>query len=161
MDERRIVLRRGAANLALCDLGAGDLQNDNLLLLACSDAQCILFCFDLTKRSSLVQLQELYERTQQVNPRLCTPAGKVKPVPIILVGCKYDLFDGMDERYRAEMLVMARNYSTALRASALVFTSSKESINVIKLFKLVVGAVEDIECFVESRHAMGEPIIEY
>jgi hypothetical protein len=65
-DLKRIRLKRGTAVLALCDLGAKDLKEDDMLGIACSDAQAILFCFDLTQRSSLLALQALFVRTTQV-----------------------------------------------------------------------------------------------
>lgn len=156
LEEKLIRLRRGTANLALCDLGATDSSSRNLVYLACGDAQSVLFCFDLTRRSTLLELKDWYAQVGQVNFQL----GQGK-VAVVLVGLKYDLFDGMDLGYRTEMLDLARKYAQAMRAAALVFTSSRESINVMKLFKIIVGVVGGIECFVEQRHLPTEPVIEY
>jgi hypothetical protein len=61
-------LKRGTLVLALCDLGAKDQkeEDDIMLGIACSEAQAILFCFDLTKPASLIALQALFLRTTQV-----------------------------------------------------------------------------------------------
>ncbi|KAH9248334.1 hypothetical protein BASA81_014008 [Batrachochytrium salamandrivorans] len=156
LEEKLIRLRRGTANLALCDLGAIDSSSRNLVYLACGDAQSVLFCFDLTRRSTLLELKDWYAQIGQVNFQM----GQGK-VAVILVGLKYDLFDGMDLGYRTEMLELSRKYAQAMHATGLVFTSSRESINVMKLFKIIVGVVGGIECFVEQRHLPTEPVIEY
>ncbi len=45
--------------------------------------------------------------------------------------------------------------------AALIFCSTSESINVQKIFKIVVSKAFDLKCNIEPITAVGAPILEY
>jgi len=77
-----------------------------------------------------------------------------------LVGTKYDLFAEMSSDKKAEISKTATKYASIMKAP-LVFVSAKESINVNKLFKLIVGKIFDTDVGVEEILGDGEPLIKY
>lgn len=114
----------------------------------------------------------------------CVHARRVVQSAIpLLVGTKFDLFLGLPDADKADILKQARRFAHAMKA-ALVFCSASHSINIQKLFSLIIskGAhlfacsnfsllqlicilycfpVFNIACTVPQLTKLGEPIIEY
>lgn len=78
----------------------------------------------------------------------------------MLVGTKYDEFVHLDYQDQEEITVQARKYSRAMKAP-LVFCSTAESINVQKIYKLVLAKVFDLNCTLPEITEIGGPILEY
>ena len=59
-----------------------------------------------------------------------------------------------------KMLCAARKYAAAMKAP-LIFCSTAMSINVQKLFKIVLSKAFDIKSTIPAIDQIGEPILEY
>lgn len=59
--------------------------------------------------------------------------------------------------YRA---LQARKFAKAMKAP-LIFTSASHSINVQKVFKVVLSKVFDLKCTVPMIERIGDPILQY
>lgn len=147
--EKVVQTESADVTLSLWDL-AGESSFLSMLPITVVDAVAVLFCFDLTQRSSLTSIREWYRQVRGLN----------KSALPFLVGTKYDLFYAMPKDEQAEITADARKYAKAMHAP-LIFCSSSHGINVLKLFKLVFEHVFSIEPDVEQKHAVGEPILEY
>jgi Gtp-binding protein of the ras superfamily involved in termination of M-phase len=56
--------------------------------------------------------------------------------------------------------VQARKFAKAMKAP-LIFTSASHSINVQKVFKVVLSKVFDLKCTVPMIEKIGDPILQY
>ena len=77
-----------------------------------------------------------------------------------LVGTKYDLFVDLPEEQRLGIIKKARKYAKAMRA-ALIFSSASHSINVSKIFKLVISRVFGLKTNIEPCHDVNAPLVEF
>jgi len=77
-----------------------------------------------------------------------------------LVGTKYDLFEGSGGENKNEITKQARKFAKAMKAP-LIFCSSASSVNVQKIFKIVLSKVFDLKCNVKMISTVGDPIVEY
>jgi len=55
----------------------------------------------------------------------------------LLIGTKYDTFSSFDQAEKEEITDQARKFAKAMK-SPLIFTSSSQSINIQKIFKIVL-----------------------
>ena len=77
-----------------------------------------------------------------------------------LIGTKYDYFSSLSSDDKLDITTQARRFAKAMKAP-LIFCSSSHSINIHKLFKVVLAKVFDLRCSVEQIVNVGDPIIEY
>lgn len=77
-----------------------------------------------------------------------------------LVGTKFDVFNSMPEEEKKEIDKLARKYARAMKAP-LVFSSASSSINVQKLFKIVLAKVFDLRSTVGEITEVGHPLLIY
>ena len=95
-----------------------------------------------------------------------------------LIGTKYDLFakfppeeqEDITKQVRGFCLLFtapplitflqARKFAKAMKAP-LIFCSANASINVLKIFKVVLAKAFDLKCNIEQITKVGEPILEY
>ncbi|KAJ7198738.1 small GTPase [Mycena pura] len=103
----------------------------NMLPLVCNDAVAILFMFDLSRKSTLNSVKEWY-RQFATFPR--------------------------DEQ--EEITKQAKRFARAMHAS-LIFCSTSASINVQKIFKIVLAKAFDLKCVIPEIEGVGEPILVY
>jgi GTP-binding protein of the ras superfamily involved in termination of M-phase len=75
-----------------------------------------------------------------------------------LVGTKFDLFTTLPPEEIDEIDKLARKYAKAMKAP-LVFSSASHSINVQKMFKIVLSKVFDLKCTVAEIVEVGEPLL--
>lgn len=61
---------------------------------------------------------------------------------------------------KADITKNARKFAKAMKAP-LIFCSAQHSINVQKIFKIVLSKVFDLACNVKKISDLGAPIIEY
>eukprot|EP01128_Nolandella_sp_AFSM9_P006848 TRINITY_DN3607_c0_g1_i2.p1 TRINITY_DN3607_c0_g1~~TRINITY_DN3607_c0_g1_i2.p1 ORF type:complete len:242 (-),score=59.94 TRINITY_DN3607_c0_g1_i2:90-815(-) len=147
--ETTVSLRKAEITFSIWDLG-GQREFVNMLPLVCNEAAALLFMFDLSRQKSLNSIRDWYRQARGFN----------KTAMAILVGTKFDLFAKRDEDYQADVTKMARRFAKSMKAP-LIFCSSSYSINVKKIFKIVLAKAFDLRCTVPEIHNIGEPIIEY
>ncbi len=75
-----------------------------------------------------------------------------------LVGTKYDIFTTMPPEEQEEIDKLARKYAKAMKAP-LIFTSASHSINVQKMFKIVLSKVFELKSTMEAIEGLGEPLL--
>ncbi|KAK9709495.1 Ras GTPase tem1 [Basidiobolus ranarum] len=169
--EKTIHIRNTEITFSLWDLG-GQREFINMLPLVCNDAVAILFLFDLSRKSTLNSIKEWYRQARGFN----------KTAIPILVGTKYDQFAECAPEEQEEVTrqvnqaddpfdiiiadkfifesYQARKFSKVMRAP-LIFCSTSHSINVQKIFKIVLSKAFDLRCTIPEISDVGAPILEY
>ncbi|KAI8823898.1 septum-promoting GTP-binding protein 1 [Chytriomyces hyalinus] len=147
--EKTISIRNTEITFSIWDLG-GQREFVNMLPLVCNDAVAILFMFDLSRRHTLNSIKEWYRQARGFN----------KTAIPFLIGTKYDHFAGLPKKEQEEITNQARKFAKAMKAS-LIFCSSSHSINVQKIFKIVLAKVFDLKCTIPCIDEIGAPILEY
>ncbi|CAG8441456.1 8360_t:CDS:10 [Ambispora leptoticha] len=131
------------------DLG-GQREFVNMLPLVCNDAMAILFMFDLSRKFTLNSIKEWYRQARGFN-KIAIP---------FLIGTKYDQFATFPNEEKEEITKQARRFAAVMKAP-LIFCSTLHSINVQKIFKIVLSKVFDLKCTIPEITEVGEPILEY
>ncbi|PQE16846.1 septum-promoting GTP-binding 1 protein [Rutstroemia sp. NJR-2017a WRK4] len=147
--EKTISIRNTEITFSIWDLG-GQREFVNMLPLVCNDAVAILFMFDLTRKSTLNSIKEWYRQGRGFN----------KTAIPFLVGTKYDHFVNFPKEDQEEISNQARRFAKAMRAS-LIFSSTSHSINVQKIFKIVLSKAFDLKCTIPEIEHVGEPLLLY
>ncbi|KAH9904989.1 P-loop containing nucleoside triphosphate hydrolase protein [Xylariomycetidae sp. FL2044] len=147
--EKTISIRNTEITFSIWDLG-GQREFVNMLPLVCNDAVAILFMFDLTRKSTLNSIKEWYRQGRGFN----------KTAIPILVGTKYDHFVNFPREDQEEISNQARRFAKAMRAP-LIFSSTSHSINVQKIFKIVLSKAFDLKCTIPEIENVGEPLLLY
>jgi len=145
--EKTISLRDTEITFSIWDLG-GQKEFLSMLPLVCNDAVAIFFMFDLTRKSTLLSVKEWYRQARLLN----------RTAQAFLVGTKFDVFNSLPPEEIEEMDKLARKYSKAMKAP-LVFSSASHSINVQKMFKIVLARVFDLKSTVQEISSLGEPLL--
>lgn len=148
--EKIITLRERTVTFTIFDLGGGENEFNSMIPLVCADASAILFMFDLTRRLTLQSIKEWYRQARGFNHVF---------VPL-LVGTKFDTFASLAVERQQDTVANARKFARAMHAP-LIFTSASHSINVQKLFKIVLAIRFNLKCNVPRMSNPGQPIIEY
>ncbi|ERF68241.1 hypothetical protein EPUS_02697 [Endocarpon pusillum Z07020] len=147
--EKTISIRNTEITFSIWDLG-GQREFVNMLPLVCNDAVAILFMFDLTRKSTLNSIKEWYRQGRGFN----------KTAIPFLIGTKYDHFVSFPKEDQEEISTQARRFAKAMRAS-LIFSSTSHSINVQKIFKIVLSKAFDLKCTIPEIENVGEPLLLY
>ncbi|CAM9265949.1 unnamed protein product [Ascophyllum nodosum] len=145
--EKTITLRNTEITFSIWDLG-GQREFLSMLPLVCNDAVAIFFMFDLSRKSTLNSVKEWYRQVRGLN----------RNAYAFLVGTKYDLYTSMPAEEQREIDKQARKFAKAMHAP-LIFTSASHSINVQKMFKIVLSRVFDLRCNLEEIAGVGEPLL--
>lgn len=143
--EKTISIRQTQITFSIWDLG-GQREFVNMLPLVCNDAVAILFMFDLSRKSTLNSIREWYRQARGFN----------KTAIPFLVGTKYDAFVAMPAEDQDEITRQARKFAKAMRAS-LVFCSTSHTINIQKIFKIVLSKAFELKCTIPEIIEVGEP----
>ena len=77
-----------------------------------------------------------------------------------LIGTKFDLFASKPFEEQADVTKQARKFAKAMKAP-LIFCSSSHSINVNKVFKVVLAKVFSLKSNIAEISNVGEPILEF
>ncbi|GAA5984379.1 hypothetical protein JCM10908_003326 [Rhodotorula pacifica] len=144
-----ISLRNTAITFSIWDL-AGSREFTTMLPLVCNDAVAILFMFDLSRKSTLNSIKEWYRQARGFN----------KTAIPFLIGTKYDHFAGFSQDEQEEITRQAKRFSKAMKAP-LIFCSTSHSINVQKIFKIVLSKAFDLKCTIPEITEVGEPLLIY
>eukprot|EP01098_Paradermamoeba_levis_P014116 TRINITY_DN6634_c0_g1_i1.p1 TRINITY_DN6634_c0_g1~~TRINITY_DN6634_c0_g1_i1.p1 ORF type:complete len:229 (-),score=56.89 TRINITY_DN6634_c0_g1_i1:59-685(-) len=147
--DKTITLKDTAIKFSIWDLG-GQKQFVAMLPLVCCDAVAVLFMFDLSRKVTLHSVKEWYRQVRGLNNKAIA----------ILVGTKYDLFASLPPEEQQEITELARRYAKAMKAP-LIFSSASCSINVQKIFKILLSLAFDLPCNLPQISTIGEPILEY
>ncbi|KAI5816268.1 putative septum-promoting GTP-binding protein [Pyronema omphalodes] len=147
--EKTISIRNTEITFSIWDLG-GQREFVNMLPLVCNDAVAILFMFDLSRKSTLNSIKEWYRQARGFN----------KTAIPFLVGTKYDHFVNFPREDQEEISKQARKFARAMKAS-LIFSSTSHSINVQKIFKIVLSKAFDLKCTIPEIENVGEPLLLY
>jgi Gtp-binding protein of the ras superfamily involved in termination of M-phase len=76
------------------------------------------------------------------------------------VGTKFDIYTTLPAEEIDEIDKLARKYAKAMKAP-LIFSSASHSINVQKMFKIVLSKAFDLKCTVAEITEIGEPLLIY
>ncbi|KAJ5184230.1 Septum-promoting GTP-binding protein 1 [Penicillium capsulatum] len=147
--EKTISIRNTEITFSIWDLG-GQREFVNMLPLVCNDAVAILFMFDLTRKSTLNSIKEWYRQGRGFN----------KTAIPFLIGTKYDHFVNFPREDQEEISLQAKRFAKAMKAS-LIFSSTSHSINVQKIFKIVLAKAFDLKCTIPEIENVGEPLLLY
>jgi len=147
--EKTIKIKSKNILLSIWDLG-GKAEFVKMLPLVCDEAKAILFLFDLTRLESLAQVKQWYKHTRTLN-RGAQP---------YLIGTKYDLFVQEPEEYQIDITAQARKYAKTMKAP-LIFCSVQASINVKKIFYLILSKFLNVNLKIEEIKQVGYPLLEY
>lgn len=147
--EKTITLRNTEITFSIWDLG-GQREFISMLPLVCNDAVAMLFMFDLSRKSTLNSVKEWYRQVRGLN----------KNAFPFLVGTKYDHFTQCPQEEQEDITKQARKFAKAMKAP-LIFTSVSHSINVQKVFKIVISKVFDLKCTIPKIDGLGDPILQY
>lgn len=145
--QKTIILKTSEITFTLWDLG-GQQEYLHMMPLVCNDAVAILFMFDLTRQATLTSVKSWYKQARLLN----------KTAIPFLIGTKFDLFSELKEEQQEEVTGQAKKFAKAMKAP-LIFCSASHSINVHKIFKIVLSRAFDLKCNVEQLVGSGEPII--
>lgn len=147
--EKVVSIRNTDITFSIWDLG-GQKEFVNMLPLVSNDAVAILFMFDLTRKSTLNSVKEWYRQARGFN----------KTAIPFLVGTKYDMFVNLAEEDQEEITKQAKRFAKAMKAS-LIFCSTSHSINVQKIFKIVLSKAFDLKLTLPEITMTGEPLLIY
>jgi len=145
--EKSIMLRNTEVTFSIWDLG-GQREFLSMLPLVCNDASAVFFMFDLSRKSTLLSIKEWYRQARGLN----------RNAVAFLVGTKFDVFTTLPQDQQDEIDKQARKFAKAMKAP-LVFTSATHSVNVQKLFKVVLAKVFDLKCTLDKIQNVGEPLL--
>ena len=130
------------------DLG-GQREFISMLPLVCNDAVATLSCLTCQK-ASLKSVKEWYRQVRGMN----------KNSFAFLVGTKYDLFVELSQKEQASITKQARKFAKAMKAP-LIFSSASHSININKIFKIILSRVFNLKCTIPCISTVGDPILEH
>jgi len=147
--EKTISLRKTDITFSIWDLG-GQQEYLHMLPLVCNDAIALLFMFDLSRKQTLSNVKNWYKQARLLN-KTATP---------FLIGTKFDYFATMTIENKTDITKQARKFAKAMKAP-LIFCSASHSINVQKIFKLVLSKVFELKCNIKQLSNIGDPIIEF
>ena len=147
--ERQITVKNTPVNIVIWDIG-GQKSFMDMLPVCCDGAHVMIFMFDLSNFASLTALRDWYKSAYD-----CNPGARV-----FLVGNKFDLYFEMSEQEKIAITNKAKKFADAIDAP-LMYCSNTHSINVKKLFQLVIAQVFGLEPKIEKCDDPNQPIILY
>ena len=138
--EHSVQLKNCIANLVIYDIPSPRIMS-KWIPDAMKDSKAVIFLFDITRKSSLMSIKRWYKDCRKHNKSF---------IPI-LVGTKWDLINQKltvkdsneyetSWSYYCDITRMARRYAAAMK-SGLVYTSTKDALNVKTVFNLCIAKV--------------------
>lgn len=147
--ERKINLGSTHVVFSIMDLG-GQREFINMLPLVSNRAVAIIFLFDLTRPETLISIQDWFRQVRGFND---------SAIPL-LVGTKYDLFVNLETSYQEEVSKTSMKYAQVMGAP-LVFCSTASSINVQKIFKVIIAKEFNLTLRIAEIKDIGDPLLIY
>lgn len=145
--DKKIHIRNTTVTFSIWDLG-GQKEFINMLPLVSNDAVAILFMFDLTRKSTLNSIKEWYRQVRGFN----------KTAIPFLIGTKYDQFIDLSFQDQVEITQQAKRFGAAMK-SPVIFCSTSHSINIQKIFKVIISKAFDVKLNIDEIVNVGEPIL--
>ncbi|KAH0790846.1 small GTPase [Histomonas meleagridis] len=145
--EKTINVKNTPVNLVIWDIG-GQKNFMDMLNICCEGAHAMIFMFDLSNVKSLTALRDWYKAAYQCN----------QTARVFLVGNKFDKYFELPEQERIAITNKAKKFASAIGAP-LVYCSNTHSINVKKLFQIVVGSVFGLNLKVEKVDDPSKPVV--
>ena len=127
--ERQITVKNTPVNLVLWTFGKGKNCMD-MLKIICEGAHVVMLAFDLADNVSLKSLRDIYKAAYQLN----------HDAKYFLVGTKFDLYFELPDNEKKSITEYAKKFAEAIEAEALIYCSEAKSINIKKLFQLMIGS---------------------
>lgn len=147
--DKTLHIRNNEIKFSFWDLG-GSKEFTNMLPLISNNSIAMLFVFDLTRKSTLNSIKEWYRQVRGFN----------KAAIPFLIGTKYDLFVEMSSKDQQEITHHAKKFANAMKAS-LIFCSTSHSVNIQKIFKVIIAKAFDLKITIAEMKEVGEPILLY
>lgn len=145
--DKKIQIKNTTITFSIWDLG-GQKEFINMLPLVSNDAVAILFMFDLTRKLTLNSIKEWYRQVRGFN----------KTAIAFLVGTKYDEFIDLSTQDQTEITEQAKKFGLVMKAPV-IFCSTSHSINVQKIFKIILSKAFDLKLNLDEIKNTGEPIL--
>jgi len=147
--EKTVSIKGTDITFSIWDLG-GAREFTTMMPLVCDGAAVIFFMFDLSRKITLHNIKDWYRQARGFN----------KTAIPFLIGTKYDIFVTLGSEEQSEITNQARKVAKAMKAP-LIFCSATHSINLQKIFKIVLSKAFDLNCTIPQISNVGEPILEY
>ena len=144
-----IQIKNNEITFSIWDLG-GQKEFINMLPLVSNDAVAILFMFDLTRKSTLNSIKEWYRQARGFN----------KTAIPFLIGTKFDIFINFPLKDQEEITNHAQKFAKAMKAS-LIFCSTSQSVNIQKIFKVILAKAFDLKLSIPEISNIGQPLLLY
>ncbi|KAK8881986.1 GTPase Spg1 [Tritrichomonas musculus] len=145
--ERQITVKGAPVNIVIWDIG-GQKNFMDMLHICCEGAHALIFMFDLANIKSLFALRDWYKAAYTSNNTART----------FLVGNKFDLYFELPEQEKNVITQKAIKFAKAIGAP-LIYCSNTKSINIKKLFQIVVGSVFGLTTKIEQVDDSNKPVI--
>eukprot|EP00764_Aduncisulcus_paluster_P013194 gnl/Carplike_NY0171/6517_a8953_219.p1 GENE.gnl/Carplike_NY0171/6517_a8953_219~~gnl/Carplike_NY0171/6517_a8953_219.p1 ORF type:complete len:203 (-),score=19.26 gnl/Carplike_NY0171/6517_a8953_219:85-672(-) len=147
--QKSVTLKTKVLNFSIWDLGGED-EFRAMLPLVVEEAAVVLFMFDLTRIHTLQEIKTWYSQVRKINPRI---------IPF-LVGTKFDCFASFPKDKMTEITNKAFHYSEKMKCP-LFFTSARSSINISKIFKVIIAKLFKLKPAIEKVTTVGLPIVKF
>jgi len=147
--EKTVSIKGTDVTFSIWDLG-GNREFTKMMPLVCDGASVVFFMFDLSRKITLLSVRDWYKQARGFN----------KTAIPFLIGTKFDIFVTLNQEEQAEITNQARKVAKAMKAP-LIFCSATHSINLQKIFKIVLSKAFDLTCTIPQISNIGEPILEY
>lgn len=145
--EKQITVKNTPVTIVIWDIG-GQKNFMDMLHICCEGAHAVIFMFDLSNIKSLTALRDWYKAAYNSNNTART----------FLVGNKFDRYFDMPEQEKQVITNKAKKFAKAIGAP-LIYCSNTASINIKKLFQIVVGSVFGLTPKIEPVDDINKPII--
>lgn len=146
--ERQITAKNTPVNLVVWTFGKGKKFSD-MLKIICEGAHVVLLAFDLADKVSLTSLRDMFKSAYLLNNN----------AKYFLVGTKFDLYFDLPDNEKKFITEQARKFAKAIEAEALIYCSEVKSINIKKLYQLIVGSVFGLTPKFEQIDDYNKPIL--
>ena len=147
--ERQITVKNNTVNIVIWDIG-GQKSFMDMLPVCCDGAHVMIFMFDLSNPPTLTALRDWYKSAVECN----------NSARVFLVGNKFDSYFELTHDEQVAITNKAKKFASVIGAP-LVYCSNTHSINVKKLFQLIIAQVFGLEPKIERCEDPGQPVIIY
>ena len=122
------------------------------MVKVCSEgSHAIILAFDLTSIESLTFIEDLYKNMHE-----CNDTAKY-----FVVGTKFDHYFELSDQEKFNITEKAKNFAKDIGSNCLIYCSDTKSINIKKLFQILIGSVFGLTPKIEQIDDYTKPIIIY
>jgi GTP-binding protein of the ras superfamily involved in termination of M-phase len=147
--ERQINVKNTLVNMVIWDIG-GQKNFMDMLPVCCEGAHAMIFMFDLSAIQSLTALRDWYKAAFACN----------NSARCFLVGNKFDLYHELPDQEKAVITTKAKKFAQAIGAPLIYCANTQTmSINIAKLFQIVIGQVFGLKPKIEIVDDPMKPVV--